>query len=114
MSGPQSIRPPVRLRVVPDPAGLGGVHQDPVVVHVLTGRADAVRLAPVVAALASDGAFRQVVVHAGAPQALALAATAEDDLAPPAPGHVVRAASTSAAELTATTLTGFDGVLRKA
>src|SRR4051812_47924264 len=114
MSGPQSIRPPVTLRVVPDASEPGDGHRDPVVVHVLTGRADAVRLAPVVAALASDGAFRQVVVHAGAPQDLALVASVEDDLDLPAAGHVVRAASTSAAELTATTLTGFDGVLRKA
>src|SRR4051794_16156782 len=113
MSGPESIRPPVTLRVVPGPSEPDEERRSPVVVHVLSGRADAVRLAPVVAALALHGAFRQVVVHAGAPEDLALVASVEDDLALPAADHVVRAASGSAAELTATTLTGFDDVLRE-
>ena len=112
MSGLESIRPPVTLRVVPGPSEPREERRAPVVVHVLTGRADAVRLAPVVTALAAHGAFRQVVVHAGAPEDLALVASVEDDLGLPAAAHVVRAASASAAELTATTLTGFDDVLR--
>lgn len=113
MTGPEPIRPPVTLRVVPGPSDTGDERPAPVVAHVLTGRADAVRLAPVVAALASDRAFRQVVVHAGAPEDLALVASVEDDLGLPAAAHVVRAAAGSAAELTATTLTGFDEVLRR-
>jgi UDP-N-acetylglucosamine 2-epimerase (non-hydrolysing) len=116
MSGPESIRPPVTLRVVPGPSEPDEERRSPVVVHVLSGRADAVRLAPVVAALAVHGAFRQVVVHVGAPEDLALVASVEDDLRLPAAAHVVRAAAASAgasaAELTATTLTGFDDVLR--
>ena len=112
MSGTASIRPPVTLRVVPGPSDAREERRAPIVVHVLSGRADAVRLAPVVTALAAGEAFRQVVVHVGAPEDLALVASVEDDLGLPAAAHVVRAASGSAAELTATTLTGFDDVLR--
>ena len=61
----------------------------PLVAHVVATRPDAVKLAPVHAALAQQGVFRQAVVHTGQHTDPAMTTEIFDDLGLPAPDHVL-------------------------
>jgi UDP-N-acetylglucosamine 2-epimerase (non-hydrolysing) len=61
----------------------------PLVAHVVATRPDAVKLAPVHAALAQQGVFRQTVVHTGQHTDPSMTTEIFDDLGLPAPDHVL-------------------------
>jgi len=61
----------------------------PVIAHVVATRPDAIKLAPVHAALAERGVFHQVVVHTGQHTDPALTTEIFDDLELSAPAHVL-------------------------
>ncbi|WP_187369028.1 UDP-N-acetyl glucosamine 2-epimerase [Baekduia soli] len=87
--------------------------EPPVIVHAIGGRADAVRLAPVIGALERQDVFRQVVVHTGSAQDRGLVGELADELGLPAADHVLDVGAGSDAGLTAQTLTAFDALLRE-
>src|SRR5215210_196924 len=67
----------------------GAADGRPVLAHVIATRPDAIKLAPVHAALAERGVFRQLVVHTGQHTDPALTTEIFEDLDLPAPAHVL-------------------------
>jgi UDP-N-acetylglucosamine 2-epimerase (non-hydrolysing) len=106
-------RPPrgFELRLVPDPPppDPGGARST--VVHAVGTRPDLVKMAPVIAALARRGAFRQVVVDTGRDADAALAAGVRADLGVAEPDHRLELGAGTQAEETAAALTGFERLL---
>ena len=86
-----AARPGPRLVLIEAARGARprGADARPLVAHVIATRPDAVKLAPVHAALAARGVFRQVVVHTGQHTDPALTSEIFEDLGLPGPDHVL-------------------------
>lgn len=81
------------------------------VAHVVATRPDAVKLAPVHAALAARGVFRQVVVHTGQHTDPALTSEIFEDVALPGPDHVLATGPGTHGAQTARALAGGEALL---
>src|SRR5688572_29615879 len=88
-----------------------GADGRPVIVHVVATRPDAVKLAPVHAALAERGVFRQLIVHTGQHTDPALTTEIFDDLELPAPAHVLDTGAGSDGAQTARALASAETLL---
>jgi len=102
-----------RPRLVSIMGGRHGRHEEdrPVLVHVVAGRPDAVKLAPVHAAVAQRGVFRQVVAQTGQHTDPPLSSDFLRDVGLPAPDHLLRAGHGSAATQTACALAEGEALL---
>jgi UDP-N-acetylglucosamine 2-epimerase (non-hydrolysing) len=106
----RSQRP--RLVVLPGEGGRREPRGDrALVAHVIATRPDAVKLAPVHAALAREPSVRQVVVHTGQHTDAALTTEIFADVALPAPDHLLRAGSGSAGAQTASAIAAAEPLL---
>src|SRR5215218_5702000 len=86
----------------------GAADGRPVIVHVIATRPDAIKLAPVHAALAERGVFRQLVVHTGQHTDPALTTEIFEDLELPAPAHVLDTGGGTDGAQTARALAGAE------
>src|SRR5687768_10538998 len=88
-----------------------GADPRPVVAHVVATRPDAIKLAPVHAALAERGVFHQVVVHTGQHTDPALTTEIFEDLELPAPAHVLDTGAGTHGAQTARALVAAEALL---